>query len=341
MAWRIGCWEKTGDASMKQQDFENQHETQWQAMERLLQVLRKQKKKPGESATDLATFPLSYRQVCHHLALARERSYAPYLIDRLEGLVLDGHQYLYRARNFSPSMALHFIGVMFPSIVRAELRLVLLAFALLYLPGLAMGLTVQYAPEMVYTLMDPQNVLEIESMYDPTAAHVGRERASDTDFMMFGHYIKNNIGISFQTFAGGLAYGIGSIFYLVYNGLFFGGVAGHLTRLGYGTTFYPFVVGHGAFELTAIALSGAAGLKMGLALLSPGRKTRLGALRDAAQVSMRIMYGVAGMLLIAAFIEAFWSSSQAVIPMVKYAVGGLLWLGVASYFIWAGRAHAA
>lgn len=326
---------------MKQQDFETQHDAQWQALERLLQSLKQRKKRPGEAPVDLAGFPQRYRQVCHHLALARERSYAPYLIDRLEGLVLDGHQYLYRARNFSASSALHFVGVTFPSVVRAEGRLVLLALALLYVPALAMGLAVHFAPEMVYTLMAPQQAVEMESMYDPAAAHIGRERASDTDFLMFGHYIKNNIGISFQTFAGGLVYGVGSIFYLVYNGLFFGGIAGHLTRLGYGTTFYPFVVGHGAFELTAIALSGAAGLKIGLALLWPGRKTRVGALRDAAQISMRIMYGVAGMLLIAAFIEAFWSSSQTVAPPVKYAVGGLLWLGVASYFIWAGRARAA
>ncbi|MBT9569481.1 MAG: stage II sporulation protein M [Thiobacillus sp.] len=326
---------------MKQQEFEARHDAHWRTLEQLLSTLKKNRKTPGAAAGDLAGFPQRYRQLCHHLALARERRYAPYLIDRLEALVLDGHQYLYRARNVSSSSALKFIGVTFPSLVRAELRLVALALALLYLPAVAMGLAVHYAPEMVYTLMDPHQAAEMESMYDPAAAHIGRERASDTDFMMFGHYIKNNIGISFQTFAGGLVYGIGSIFYLVYNGLFFGGIAGHLTRLGYGTTFYPFVVGHGAFELTAIALSGAAGLKIGLALLLPGRKTRLGALGDAAQISMRIMYGVAGMLLIAAFIEAFWSSSQAVVPAVKYAVGGLLWLGVASYFVWAGRVRAA
>lgn len=338
---RMRFWERNGDATVKQQEFENQHEMQWQALERLLQSLKQRKAKPGDAPVDLAAFPQKYRQVCHHLALARERRYAPYLVDRLERLVLDGHQHLYRARNVSFSGALHFVGVTFPALIRAELRLVLLSFALLYVPAAAMGLAVHFAPEMVYTLMDAAQASEMESMYDPAAAHIGRERASDTDFLMFGHYIKNNIGISFQTFAGGLVYGVGSIFYLVYNGLFLGGIAGHLTRLGYGTTFYPFVVGHGAFELTAIALSGAAGLKMGLALLLPGRQTRLGALRDAAQVSMRIMYGVAGMLLIAAFIEAFWSSSQAVTPVVKYTVGGLLWLGVASYFVWVGRARAA
>lgn len=325
---------------MKQQDFEDQHEKQWQQMDALLQTFKKRKNR-GSTPHELGKFPQNYRQICHHLALAKERQYAPYLIDRLEGLVLTGHQYLYRARAFSLAQILHFVGVEFPALVRAEARLVLLSFALLYLPALIMGMAVQYAPQMVYTMLDHSSLVEMESMYAPNVGHIGRERESDTDFMMFGYYIKNNIGISFQTFAGGLVYGIGSIFYLVYNGLFFGGIAGHLTRMGYGVTFYPFVVGHGAFELTAIALSGAAGLKMGLALLSPGRKTRLGALSDASRISIRIMYGVAGMLLIAAFLEAFWSSSQNVMPIVKYSVGAVLWLGVAAYFLLLGRRRAA
>ncbi len=327
---------------MKQHDFETQHEAQWLQMEALLENLNTPRKlKPAQRAIDMSAFPQQYRQVCHHLALARERQYATYLIDRLNTMVLDGHQHLYRARNFLLSQILQFIGVGFPALIRAESRLIWLAIALLYLPTLLMGFATYTAPQMAYTMLDHQQLVSIESMYDPIASHIGRERSSDGDFQMFGHYIKNNIGISFQTFAGGLLYGLGSIFYLVYNGLFFGTVAGHLAQINYGSTFYPFVIGHGAFELTGIAMSGAAGLKMGLALLFPGNRTRLRALYEASQISIRIMYGVIGMLLIAAFIEAFWSSSQAIIPAVKYAVGGLLWLGVAAYFLLMGRNRAA
>lgn len=327
---------------MKQQDFEIQHEALWQRMENLLAVLNKQRKtKRSQPSMDMGAFPQYYRQICHHLALARERQYASYLIDRLDRLVLDGHQHLYRARSFFLSQALRFIGGGFPALIRAEARLFWLSFALLYLPALLMGIALQYAPQMVYTMLDHHSLVSIEGMYNPSVAHIGRERQSDGNFLMFGYYIKNNIGISFQTFAGGLLYGLGSIFYLVYNGLFLGAVAGQLTRIGYGTTFYPFVVGHGAFELTAIVLSGMAGLKMGLALLSPGNKTRLNALREAAQISIRIVYGVVGMLLIAAFLEAFWSSSTAIAPVVKYTVGAVLWLGVAGYFLFMGRNRAA
>ena len=326
---------------MKQQNFEIEHEAQWQQMEALLETLNNPRTaKRSQSSVALSAFPQQYRQVCHHLAMARERQYAPYLIDRLEQLVLVGHQHLYQARSYFLTQALHFIAVEFPALIRAEARLFWLSMALLYLPALLMAFTIHYAPQMVYTMLDHHRLESIEAMYDPHAAHFGRERQSDDDVLMFGHYIKNNIGISFQIFAGGLFYGLGSIFYLVYNGLMLGAIAGHLASIGYGTTFFPFVVGHGAFELTAIMLSGMAGLKLGLALLAPGNKTRLDALHDAARLSVRIIYGVTGMLLIAAFIEAFWSALQVIPPPVKYTVGALLWLMVAAYFLFMGRQRA-
>lgn len=323
---------------MRQQDFEAQHQRQWQQLEAMLDMLNARKR---TTDAQLEAFPGLYRQACHHLALARERQYAPYLVDRLDALVQEGHKHFYRARGFTLTSILQFLLGEFPARVRAERKLVWLALALFFVPMVAMGVAVYFAPQMAYTMVDHSALSTFANMYDPQSDHIGKPRRSDTDFMMFGHYIKNNIGIGFQTFAGGLLYGIGSLFYLVYNGLFMGVVAGYLTNIRFDSTFYPFVVGHGAFELTAIALSGAAGLKLGFALIAPGRNTRLAALREAAHGSVRIMYGVVVMLLIAAMIEAFWSSLQIVSPAVKYGVGAALWLLVIAYFGFAGRGHAA
>ena len=84
----------------------------------------------------------------------------------------------------------------------------------------------------------------------------------------------NNIGIAFQCFAGGLFVGIGSLFFLVFNGAATPArIAGYLTARGLGENFYSFVVTHGAFELTAIVLSGAAGLRSAMRCWRPGRRT--------------------------------------------------------------------
>ena len=97
-----------------------------------------------------------------------------------------------------------------------------------------------------------------------------------------------------------------------------------------------------AFELTAIVISGAAGLALGHALLAPGRHTRLQALKRAASDAVLLLYLVIAMLVIAAALEAFWSSSRWIEPWVKYSVGGACWVLVLGYLGWQGRPrHAA
>ena len=110
---------------------------------------------------------------------------------------------------------------------------------------------------------------------------------------------------------------------------------------GLATNFFSFTSGHSAFELTAICLSGAAGLKIGYALVAPGLLTRGAALRAAAADAVTLVAGVAGMLLIAAGIEAFWSPRTFLPPEVKYALGGVMWLLLLLYFVFAGRERAA
>ena len=102
--------------------------------------------------------------------------------------------------------------------------------------------------------------------------------------------------------------------------------------------FLSFVVTHSAFEITAIILAGAAGLRLGHAWLAPGRFARLEAVKHAAREAVIIVYGVIGLLLIAAGVEAFWSSARWVAPSVKYTVGAMCWTLVIAYLGWQGRA---
>ncbi len=175
---------------------------------------------------------------------------------------------------------------------------------------LGMALGCYQDVELIYSLTDGESVARLESMYDPTNRKPGRDawRQSDTDFAMFGFYVMNNVGIAFRTFALGLVVGVGSLFILVFNGLMIGAAAGHLTTLGYGETFWPFVSGHAALELTAIAISGAAGLLLASALLAPGQRRRRDALRENAREAVKLVNGALIMLVLAALVEAFWSA---------------------------------
>jgi uncharacterized membrane protein SpoIIM required for sporulation len=266
-----------------------------------------------------------------HLALSKQRLYDSALIERLNKLVMLLYRELYRYQTDSRLNYYRFLVRGFPLSIyrhRAFIAVALLAFLL---PAIIAGAWIYLDENAVYSIMDGQSVRNVEQMYDPSAHKIGREREAETDIFMFGFYIQNNIGIAFRCFAGGLLAGIGTLFVLFFNGLHIGSIAGHLTRLDYIDTFYPFVVGHGAFELTAIVFSGAAGLKLGYSILNPGQFSRLDSLRLAGRDSIPMLYGITLMLVIAAFMEAFWSSNTGLAISVKYSVGAVCWILVLLY----------
>ncbi len=288
----------------------------------------------------IADFPQRYRQLCQQLSLARSRAYSPDLIDRLNRMVLRGHQQLY-ARPPAASVLLEGVRRTFPRAVRAERWLLLLATVLLVGTGAAMDLAVHLRPDLAYTVMDPSSISAIESMYNPDSDTFLQERPAESDLSMLGYYIRNNIGIGLRTFVSGIALGLGSIFFLVFNGIYMGAVLGHLDNVGFSSTIYPFIIGHGAFELTAIVLAGVAGLRLGAAVLAPGRHSRKAAVVLAAKRALPIVYGFVVMLVIAAFIESLWSCRYTLPLSVRYGVGAMLWAVVLGYLGLSGRDRAA
>lgn len=323
---------------MKQAQFEARYQPLWQRLEAQLDQLEgfRWRRRGVELPADL---PQLYRQLCHHYALSQARRYSPQLVELLHRLVLRGHQQLYTRRGTWLWRFMTFLGRDFPVSVRRHRGYFGVALALFLLPALLAGGYCVYDDSFIYSLMSDAEVSKMEQMYRPDNSRVGRtlERSAESDFAMFGFYIYNNIGIGFRTFAMGILAGIGTVFTLFYNGLVLGGVAGYLTGLGYIDTFWPFVSGHSSLELTAIVISGAAGLMLGHGVICPGRYSRIDAIRRQASRAIPLVMGAGLMLLAAAFIEAFWSASY--LPNgIKYVASLVLWITMILYFVYVGRA---
>lgn len=317
--------------------FEQLHQAEWSELEASLgRILKRGEHAKGPIPEGERVASL-YRRACEHLALARSRSYPTHLLDQLEHLTADAHQVIYQRREFGLRRLAHLVTVDFPRAVRAHAAYVWISTAVFGIPLIATGLLIFAKPDLILSVTSPEQAAAFEQMYSKHAESIGRTRTADTDWAMFGYYIRNNIGISFQCFAGGLFAGLGSLFFLAYNGASIGGVAGYLTERGLASTFFSFVATHSAFELTAIVLSGAAGLRIGHALIAPGRRGRRQSLVVATKESAVILYGVVAMLLLAAAIEAFWSSAQWLPPIVKYSVAAVAWAAVLSYLLLQGR----
>jgi uncharacterized membrane protein SpoIIM required for sporulation len=325
---------------MKQQAFEDRYGPEWDALERWLESRGRRGRGDGVAVIDAAEVPQRYRRLCQQLALARDRRYGTYVVERLHRLANEIHQVLYGARGEQRSRWLAYFAGGFARIVRTEWRVVLAATLLFTLPFVAMGFIAWRVPDAALYVLPAEKIADFDEMYGSAAEKLGR-RGADTDFVMFGFYIFNNVRIAFQMFAGGLVMGLGTLFFLLFNGVVLGTVTGYVTAQGNGVSFYSFVSGHSALELTGIVLAGAAGLKLGAALIAPGQLTRKAALIAAGRSAAGIMYGAAAMLFAAAFVEAFWSPRTTFAPEIKYAVGIIAWVFVFAYFLFAGRSRAA
>ena len=316
---------------MKQSPFETAHAREWTEFEGFLEKGK---------GFDAAEMPARFRRICQHLALAQERRYSADLVDRLNRLALRGHHLLYANRRRESQQVLEFMLAGFPRLVRQEWRLVVAAALLFFGPLLALIAILQQFPDFAHYLLAPEQIASFHQMYDPANRRLGM-READTSVYMFGFYIWNNVRIGFQTFAGGMLAGVGSAWFLGANGVIIGAVAGYLTQAGFGETFWSFVAGHSAWELSAIALSGAAGMRLGMAIIAPGGRSRRAALVSAARPAVRMMYGAAFMFLGAAFVEAFWSPLTEVPVDVKVLAGIAAWVVLLAYLLLAGRSRAA
>lgn len=261
-------------------------------------------------------------------------------MERLQALVQRGHDVMYRPPPPRWRRSVEFLLADFPRLVRAERGAMAAALLMFALPLVLSYVAVQVRPELIHTLFEPVQLAQMEAMYDPAASKLGRD--SGEDLQMFGYYVMNNVSIGLRSFASGLLAGIGPVLVLGMNGVMIGGMASHLQGVGLGDPFWRFVAGHGAFELTAIVIAGGAGLRLGLGVLAPGRRRRVDALVEGGRRGARLALGVFAMLVVAAFIEAFWSSIGWIPAAVKFGVGGALWLLVLLWLWRGGRdRHAA
>lgn len=319
-------------------DFEHQNEERWAEYERLVTSL--EKGKPNEHADQL---PRRFRELCVDLSLAECRMYGSRLTERLNALVIRGYELIYRSKKGGWQAFLSLVTSEFPRLVRREWKLFWLCSAMFWLPFFAMMFAAEHDIGWVQATLGAEGMAGMDLMYggkEQQLSHLRSEYGSN--FMMFCFYIWNNVAIDFRIFAGGMLAGVGTLFFLLFNGMHIGAAAGYVNHACDPESFWSFVAGHSSFELLGMVIAGMAGMKLGLAILKPGRLPRVRALSEATKQALPLIYGAALMTTLAAVVEGFWSA-QPVPSTVKYTVGIVFWLLHAAYFLFAGKGdrHAA
>jgi uncharacterized membrane protein SpoIIM required for sporulation len=146
----------------------------------------------------------------------------------------------------------------------------------------------------------------------------------------------NNIYISFQVFVWGLFLGLGSVYELFINGVMVGSFQYYFFAKNLGWPSVLVIWIHGTLEISAIILSGAAGLIVGNSILFPGSHKRLHSLMNGAKDGLKLMISLVPILLVAAFLEGFVTrySYSSMPRWVSILILAASFTFIMWYFVW-------
>jgi uncharacterized membrane protein SpoIIM required for sporulation len=122
---------------------------------------------------------------------------------------------------------------------------------------------------------------------------------------MFLRIALNNIGVAFKCFLLGLTCSVGTLYFLMSNGLMLGVFEHMFFKHGLGAQSILVVFIHGTLEISALVIAGAAGMVLGNSILFPGTFSRTQSIRRGVKDGVKIMVGLIPIFTVAAFFEGF------------------------------------
>jgi uncharacterized membrane protein SpoIIM required for sporulation len=314
--------------------FRAEREADWIAFDTLLTRLEKGSAS-SLSTDELLRLPVLYRATLSSLSIARATSLDRALNSHLEALAMRGYFLLYGVREKRSARLLRFFTHDWPAAVRAVWKETII-IALVLLLGVATSWSMvasnpEWYGEFVPEAMSSGRTPEASAEY--LRSTLGHGKAADGEeqsgLHVFATYLfTHNSRVSILSFALGFAFGVPTILLEFYQGISLGAMLAVFAGKGLGVEFGGWLAIHGTTELFAAVLSGAAGLRIGTAMLFPGETDRMTALSRAGRTAGKVMIGVILMLLCAGLLEGF--GRQLITDTgVRYGIGGtllLLWL---------------
>jgi uncharacterized membrane protein SpoIIM required for sporulation len=208
--------------------------------------------------------------------------------------------------------------------VRERKLILAIAFLALAIPSLLGGYWAWRDPGPASGMVPQQ----FQSVTEPRTPGQSLGKSVDEESAFAAEIFTNNIGVTFYAFAGGLLLGVGSLYVLLQNGVMLGVVAGLAIGSGNGRVFFELVTAHGVLELSCIVVSGAAGLRLGWAIIDPGNRPRGEALRQEARAAIEMVLGTAPWLVVAGLVEGFLTPAGTGLPTVLavgVSLGAVYW----------------
>jgi uncharacterized membrane protein SpoIIM required for sporulation len=244
---------------------------------------------------------------------ATSRTYA----EHVNHLLARAHHIIYSGRKTSVATLFRFLRDEYPAIFQRNLRYVAASLLISVAWGVLGAVLTSARPEFMRHFVGPQMIATMERHEMWTKSIVTVAPMASSAIMT------NNLTVSFVTFASGIAFGLGTFFYLYVNGMMLGVIGAACHQYGMSLALWSFVAPHGSLELPAILIAGGAGFRLGHSMLFPGSLRWRDSVAAGGIEATRLVSGVIPMLMIAGTLEGFFSPSHAPV-WLKFTVGGLL-----------------
>ena len=293
----------------------------WFELDRLVEQAGNRPSRLG--ANGVRRFGECYRATAADLALARRRFPGDPIVARLELLVHRSRQGVYNSPSSRTGVVEFFANGYWRRIRERKVFLVI-SFLCLVVPTLLGGYWAWRDPGPASGLVPTS----YQSVTQPRTPGQGLGLTVDQESAMASRIFTNNIGVTFYAFSGGLLLGLGTLYVLLQNGIMLGVVGGLAIGAGNGRSFFELVTAHGVLELSCIVVAGAAGLRLGWAIIDPGNRTRGEALREEARAAIEIILGTMPWLVVAGLVEGFLTPSGTgltVVTAVGLSLGAIFW----------------
>ncbi len=309
-----------------------QKEADWRLLEELIKKANSQlQTMTPEDARRLGEL---YRSASSDLALA-QRDFPRHPITRyLNQTVARSHALIYRQEPLTGRKIMRYVTHTFPQTFRRSASFFWVAMLLFMIPGVLIGTLTFVDPDQARFAL-PANVQQMIPQIEDQELWTNipvSDRPYASSFIM-----TNNIRVSFLAFAGGILAGLLTFYVMVFNGVVIGGILGLTYHYGIGFGLLTFMISHGVIELTVIFIAGAAGLRIGWAMLRPGLLSRRISVQRAAQEAVVLIIGCVPLLVIAGLIEGFISPAEGIPWPVKFGVGLTTGIILYTYLFRSGR----
>jgi len=283
--------------------FRQAHEEDWEQLDRIVSRMEKRSIR-SLSDEDLLALPSLYRTTLSSLSVARDTSLDRALITYLERLCTRAYFQIYGVKTPAWRQLTGFFAHGWPSAVRALWRETLFCVALTFGAALLAYFLIRSDPTWFYSII-PQGLAEGR---DPTASAAALRATlydKEQDWLgVFATFLfTHNSQIAIFAFALGFAFAVPTVLLILYNGLTLGAFFAVFAAKGLAPNVTGWLMIHGTTEIFAICISGAAGIRIGLAIAFPGRASRMDSAVGAGRTAATAMAGAVIMLAVAGLLE--------------------------------------